>query len=158
MKKLVVLALFSLVACTSTRTIFIVRHAEKIDDSRDPDLSETGQLRAQKLAKILADKSIQEIFSTDYKRTRQTANPLAQLNGITIQIYKPDTLDLFVKRIVKSEKNVLVVGHSNSTLSLLDAMGLAHTIKKIDETDYSNLFIVRLKGSRPKMSLEESKF
>ncbi len=158
MKKLVVLALFTLVACTSTRTIFIVRHAEKIDDSRDPDLSETGKLRAQKLAKILADKSIQEIFSTDYKRTLQTANPLAQLNGITIQIYKPDTLDLFAKRIVKSEKNVLVVGHSNSTLSLLDAMGLVHSIKKIDETDYSNLFIVRLKGSKPKMSLEESKF
>ena len=34
-------------------TVFIVRHAEKIDESTDPNLSPEGRKRAEKLAQIL---------------------------------------------------------------------------------------------------------
>ncbi|MBK6392988.1 MAG: hypothetical protein IPF70_21010 [Saprospiraceae bacterium] len=55
-------------------------------------------------------------------------------------------------------KPILVVGHSNSTLSLLDAMGIQHRMKVISDDDYSNLFKVTISKKGKKKRLEELKF
>ena len=55
--------------------VFLVRHAEKVDQSMDPDLSMEGYRRAGELARVLADAGIERIFSSDYVRTRETAGP-----------------------------------------------------------------------------------
>src|ERR1700680_5096638 len=61
-----------------TRTIFLVRHADKVDDAPDALLSDAGHRRAECLAKMLADVNIQQIYTSDLQRTQQTAAPLAQ--------------------------------------------------------------------------------
>ena len=56
--------------------VVIVRHAEKAaNDPKDPDLSEAGRERAQTLARILKDGHITAIFTTEFKRTQETAAP-----------------------------------------------------------------------------------
>jgi len=44
--------------------VFLVRHAEKVDQSMDPDLSEDGYLRAEALALALADANIEQVHSS----------------------------------------------------------------------------------------------
>jgi phosphohistidine phosphatase SixA len=145
-----------LCSCAPTRSIYLVRHAEKIDSSTDADLSEAGKLRAQTLRQLLIDQGIQSIYSTNFQRTRKTAQPLADALGIAIIPYHTDTIQKFAVRLLQSSGNSLVVGHSNSTINLLDALGVQHKIQKIDETDYNNLFFIKQKGS--KLSLEEKKY
>ncbi|MDX6558989.1 MAG: hypothetical protein QOF72_2038 [Blastocatellia bacterium] len=69
---------------TAQSTIFIVRHGERADSSNDSDLSQAGRVRAEALAKMLKDKNITAIYTTEFKRTQQTAAPLAKVLGITV--------------------------------------------------------------------------
>ena len=73
-------------AC-STTTVYIVRHAEKVNETDTTDLTPGGYVRAAALAETLADKGIDSIFSTPYYRTRQTAQPLAKRMGLQIIDY-----------------------------------------------------------------------
>ena len=68
----------------SQSTIFIVRHAEKADDSKDGELSQTGRARAEALANMLRDSKISVIYTTQFKCTQQTAAPLAKALGLTV--------------------------------------------------------------------------
>ncbi len=154
---LLFLPIWLVFSCQKSSQIYLVRHAEKADTTRDPDLSETGRQRAEKLASLLSNENIEHIYSTNYKRTRQTAAPLSHLNGAEILLYTPDSLNALADKLRNLEGNVLVVGHSNSTLSLMDAMGIKYSLPKIEESDYSNLFKIRKKGKRF-TGLEEMKF
>lgn len=155
--KSILLFIFLLVtACNRTITIYLVRHAEKVDDSRDPDLSEAGKQRAAILADLLKNEKIKEIYTTSFKRTIQTGTPLASMKNIKLETYKADSLKAFANQILKTKRNILVVGHSNTTISLLDALGVEHSIKKIEDNDYNNLFKLLLIGKKKR--LEELKY
>lgn len=156
MKSILFLSILVLFSCQRHSTIFLVRHAEKVDDSRDPDLSEAGKQRAAMLADLLKNENIKEIYTTSYKRTIQTGTPLATMKDIKLKTYKADSLRAFADLLLNTRKNILVVGHSNSTISLLDAMGTEHHIKKIEDSDYSNLFKLVLNGK--KKTLEELRY
>src|SRR5438045_946173 len=84
--------LFSLLLSTATAqsTVFIVRHAEKADASKDTDLSDAGRARAEALAKLLKDANITAIYTTEFKRTQQTAAPLAKDLGLTVTTLPAD--------------------------------------------------------------------
>ena len=61
-------------------TYYLIRHAEKDrSDSanRNPDLNPEGKKRAEKWAEVLKDIELDAVYSTDYKRTIQTAMPVA---------------------------------------------------------------------------------
>lgn len=150
--------LLSLFACKPMVTIYVVRHAEKADSSRDPDLSEAGRIRAARLAELLKNEKITVIYSTNYKRTIQTAVPLSTMTGSPIQFYTPDSLPELVNGLKQLHQNALVVGHSNTTISVLDAFGLSFSGKKIEEGDYSNLFKVTTYPNSKKIRLKELKF
>lgn len=129
-------------ACTTT-DIFLVRHAEKLDESKDPPLTEAGLQRAIDLKDALSEKGISDIYCSDYKRTRQTGQPLANAIQRNMILYTPDTV-LQLVPILRSfhGKRVLVVGHSNTTPALIKALsGVEITI---DHADYDNLFLVQI--------------
>ena len=59
-------------------TVFLIRHAEREDEPRqDPPLSKDGVARSQALARLLSTAGIKAIFTSQYTRTKQTAEPLA---------------------------------------------------------------------------------
>jgi broad specificity phosphatase PhoE len=124
-------------------TIFIVRHAEKADATKDPDLSPAGRARAETLAKVLKDANITAIYVTEFKRTQETAAPLAHALGIEVtMVPAAATADLATK-LKSASGNVLVVGHGNTIPDLMKALGLAAPLNLTD-ADYDNLFIVVL--------------
>lgn len=140
--------LFASCSKQSPKTFYIVRHAEKQLVGNDPELAQSGQLRAKKLAQILADKNIKHIYSTDYIRTHSTAAPTADAAGLTIEIYDPKNHDALVEKIRNLEGNVLVVGHSNTVNQLANYfVGDGEKYGDLTDLEYDYIFEVTLNGS-----------
>ena len=114
--------------------VILVRHAEKADVP-------AGDPRAKSLASMLKDVNLTAIFSTDTKRTRQTAEPVAKRFGLTVQVYDPKDAAGLVDRVKAAAGAVLVVGHSNTIPEALKRLAPAHEVT-IPETEFDNLFIV----------------
>jgi broad specificity phosphatase PhoE len=130
------------------QVIFVVRHAERADTAdggaammaADPDLSAAGKARAESLAAMLKDARIGAIYTTQYKRTKQTADPLARALGLTpVEVNSRDVAAVIEK--LKAGENALIVGHSNSVGAVIKGLGVAEPVTLSDD-DYDNLFIV----------------
>jgi phosphohistidine phosphatase SixA len=143
---LFIIVICTMVQCKSTK-VYIVRHAEKsTNPPKDPDLTAEGRERAQYLATLLKNKEIKSVYSTETRRTMQTAEPFTLQEGLAIQSYKNDTLQKFLYKILDAEQNALIVGHSNSVIRMLTELGLQPSIKEIPENDYDNFYIVTLRA------------
>ena len=161
-KYLLILSVVFFTSCNTT-TYFVVRHAEKEANTMASDvaLSDAGKQRAEALKQLLKDKKIGTVYSTNYIRTKTTAQPLADAVGVTIQVYDPrDTT--FIHRIVNAgnkdkEGNMLIVGHSNTVDDIVNAlMGRKAVPGDLPETQYGDLFVVKKRGK--KFSLDTKHF
>ncbi|WP_162823774.1 phosphoglycerate mutase family protein [Lysobacter sp. TY2-98] len=107
-------------------TFVLVRHAEKADDNaRDPSLSPAGQKRAEKLAKRLRDTPLVAIYASNFRRTQQTAAPVAASQHLTVTTYdaaRPAADFAAELRRKYMTGTVLVVGHSNTIPPLAQAL------------------------------------
>jgi broad specificity phosphatase PhoE len=103
--------------------IYLVRHGEKAAVGKDPDLTLQGTQRAQNIATMLNKTGIAHVFSTPTNRTRQTAQPLAQARGLTVQLYDPAKPQALVAQVKTLAGPVLVVGHSNTLSELVRLFG-----------------------------------
>jgi broad specificity phosphatase PhoE len=118
-----------------------VRHAEKKSTGDDPGLTDVGNERAKALAKTLQDAGISAIVTTTAERTKKTAQPLDDLLPLTAIPVERNKVEQTVR--AKLPGAVLVVGHSNSILQLVQAFrGLEVDDSTIDERIYDNLFII----------------
>lgn len=128
--------------------IFLVRHAERADDGgmvgqEDPHLSEAGRVRASLLARILRDSGLTHIHSTDYLRTRETAAPLAEETGLSVNLYDPLRLEGLVETLRATPGRHLVVGHSNTTPQVVAALG-GEPHSPIRPMEYDRLYLIHL--------------
>ncbi len=126
-------------------TAYLVRHAEKAE-GKDPALTEAGQERAEVLSERLNAAGITAIYSTDYRRTQQTAAPLAKRLEIPIQSYNPRDLQGLVDRLRQSSGTVLIVGHSNTTPELVALLG-GDPGAGMTEKTYDRLYMLLGAGS-----------
>ena len=119
--------------------IYLVRHGEKASIGKDPALTPQGQLRAQNIATTLHRTGIQAIFSTPTTRTLQTAQPLAQQLGLTVEHYDPATPKALVEKVKALHGAVLVVGHSNTLPELVRLFG-GEPGTDIADNEYDRLY------------------
>lgn len=133
-------SLGSVRTAAAQRAIYLVRHAEKIDESRDPSLSAAGQARALRLADLLARAGITAIVTSEYKRTAETARPLATAHKLTPQIIVAKDRPALIARLrSRPDEIVLVVGHSDTLPAILKDLGVAAPPAV---EDYGDLFVV----------------
>jgi broad specificity phosphatase PhoE len=100
-------------------TIIVVRHADRnagmsAGMSSDVPLNSLGEERARQLANVLKDANIRAIYTTEVKRTQQTAEPTAQefhLKPVVIPAKELDALVAQLKALPDNEV-ALVVGHA----------------------------------------------
>ncbi|MDO7887196.1 histidine phosphatase family protein [Hymenobacter cheonanensis] len=134
-------------------TIYLVRHAEKdlTPGLADPPLTPGGEARAQLLARHLAKRHPAALFTTDTRRTRATLAPLAQATGLTPEVYSAREPAALAGRLQQqyAGKTVVVVGHSNTLLPLLAALGVAPLPAEIRDEEYNYLFKVTLRAGQP---------
>ncbi len=131
------------------KLVLVVRHAERADGGSmattaqtDPLLSPSGKARAERLAQMLGEAGITAVYTTEYKRTQDTGQPLADLLKLTITtVTAKDTAGL-VARIRKEQASgvVLVVGHSNTVPDIVKAFG--GPTFTMDEDEFGDLFVV----------------
>lgn len=128
--------------------VYLVRHAEKTRDTEDPGLTAYGKERAVALADILASRGVDRVLSSDFRRTRETAAPLASRFGVEVELYDAEDLESLVRRLRGAEREtILVVGHSNTTPHLVEALG-GDPGPPIEEDEYDRLYRVDLPSGR----------
>ena len=148
MKKIFVLIF--LVASTpswaqESTTFILVRHAEKVlDGTSDPGLTTEGKERANNLLALLQKTTITTIYSTNYKRTKMTIEPLTEAKKLEIDIYDPKNLKEFSSRLLNDDSGgtVVISGHSNTTPALANLLLGEEKFKQFADDDYGNLLIL----------------
>jgi broad specificity phosphatase PhoE len=133
--------------CTATR--YFIRHAEVLDTGgNDPELSETGNVRARALIEMLRHAAIGAIIVTRAKRSRQTAAPLADALQIEPKIVDVDpsqteaNVEAVLAKIVGLPETTatLVIGHSNTLPGITSGLG-APLIPNIEHNEFDHLFM-----------------
>jgi broad specificity phosphatase PhoE len=148
--------IFICLYCLScTRSIYVVRHAEKIASTdslakmmaNDPPLSEAGKVRALVLKEELNNKHIRHIYATNTIRTRSTAEPLSRVKKIKIELYA--NIDSLVQLIRSAKGNVLIVGHSNTVDDIVNKLcGEKKIAADLTDSEYDNLFVIKYRGKK----------
>lgn len=135
----------------ATTTMIFVRHAEKaLTPVDDPALSPAGVARAAELARQMVDADVvagvDAIYSTPYKRTVDTVQPVADKLGLEINLYDPDDNEAVLARILKEHKGkiILVVGHSDTLPTLIADLGASKLVPPIAEFEYDNIYVVAI--------------
>ena len=140
-------------AVESSTTIYLVRHAEKdlTPGLIDPALTPAGRQRALTLRDSLAPRGPVALFTTDTRRTRETIAPLEaalQLTPMSYDAKDPAKLAAIIRRDYANKK-IVVVGHSNTLLPLIEAFGVTRPMREISDERYDYLFEVRLPTGGP---------
>ena len=81
------------------------------------------------------------IYTTEYRRTQETAAPLAQSLGIRPEVVAAGDQRSLVAKIRAQRGNVLVIGHSNTLPQIINALGISARVT-IAESEFDNLFLV----------------
>jgi len=133
-------------ADTTTTTFIVVRHAEKVDASRDPDLSPAGRARAQALAESLEGRELVAIHATEFKRTGQTVAPTASAHALPVGTYaSTQAAAEFAAHLKAAHPRgiVLIAGHSNTVPGIVAALCNCETAPMADH-EYDRLSSIRV--------------
>ena len=128
-------------------SFYLIRHAEKLridKTERNPKLNDKGVLRAEKWKEILKNINLDKIYSTNYKRTIETANPTSKSQNVDITIYSPSNIDYRNFKEINKGKKVLIVGHSNTIPNFVNGLIEEGFYEQIDDLNNSNLYLVNI--------------
>lgn len=154
MKKLILLFVlfFTFVSyAQDVTTYYLIRHAEKQrqnPNDKDPSLTFDGYKRADKWKEVLKNVKFDAVYSTNYNRTKLTAKPTADANNKPILVYNPSNMYSESFKYNTSGKNVLIVGHSNTTPNFVNKILGKEKFKQIDDRNNANLYIVTVIGDK----------
>lgn len=138
---------FCLIGCAAaplptTYTVYLTRHFEKAKLVKDPELTARGLRQAEVFASLLDNKPISTIYSTDYRRTIQSASALASALNQSIQKYNPREPEVLIARVLNNASDQVVVGHSNTIPDLVNRLG--GKSQAIAESEYGVVFAVSI--------------
>ena len=130
-------------------TVILVRHAEKVDNSSDPELSAAGMERANTLVEVVKQARVTSIITTQFRRTRATAAPAAAALGLEPRVITTSGA-AHAREVADTVKAhgggvLLIVGHSNTVPAIIAALGAAAPAP-ICDSEYDDLFVVTLPG------------
>lgn len=143
-------------ASAQKTTIWLVRHTEKADTpATNPPLTSLGQQRAKALLKSLKGDKISAIYVTSFVRTAQTAKPVADKYKLIPQVYNVNDVKSLAAKILQENKgkNVLIVGHSDTLLPTIVALGGDSPFPALNEDDYDMLFKLTVKNGKADLEM-----
>lgn len=124
-------------------TFILVRHAEKASDGTDPELSAEGLQRAQRLSELLKNSNISTIYSTNFKRTRTTVEPLSNKMKVFINSYERMTLEALEDLVRENEgSTILIAGHSNTVPQMANVLLGTNQFQNFPDSEYGTILII----------------
>jgi phosphohistidine phosphatase SixA len=130
-------------------TVYLLRHAEKVDESDESGLTELGRARAEALAGQLAREPIVAVVASQFPRTQLTVTPLAERLGLDVETIDAHAYDDVVARAreLAPGQAAVVSGHSNTVPEIAARLGVTPPLRE-DEVVYGGLWVVRLEDGR----------
>jgi broad specificity phosphatase PhoE len=157
---LLVIALLALAGCATMSppappATYVVRHLNTPAGERDPDLLPEGSRVAALLPAWFERERARPvaIYVSDYKRTRQTAGPLAARLGLQLTLYDPADTPALIARVRAEPGPVLIVGHSNTVPDIVAALDGTRPAPLVHE-DFGDIWRVRPGGATERMRIE----
>jgi broad specificity phosphatase PhoE len=142
-------------------TLVLVRHAEREDSSQDSPLSAAGHARAAALRDALEGTPVDLIVVSQYRRTAETAAPLAASRGMSPRVERlegetPVAAARLAERLAREEggRTVVIVGHSNTIPAMLQVLA-GWDLPELE--GYGDLFVVTVASGVP-ARVERSRF
>jgi len=127
-------------------TVVLVRHAEPRSSGTNPGLTAAGRKRAELLGVMLQDAGVTAVFTSEMRRTQETAHPLAtRLSMVPTVLLGLDSAAHRTRILAVPSGVALVVGHTNTVPPLIAALGAGNTAQ-IAANEFDRLFIVSLDG------------
>jgi broad specificity phosphatase PhoE len=125
---------------------YIMRHLEKAEGN-DPGLTPAGRANAEALHAFLQPRQPGAIYVSRFRRSQETAAPLAARLGLTPKIYDPADTAALVAR-VRAEPNgpVLIVGHSNTVPDIVRQLGGVE-LRPMREDEFGQVWLVHGDGA-----------
>jgi broad specificity phosphatase PhoE len=133
------------------QVVFLVRHGEQASSANgDPPLTEAGQRRARALATLLKDAGLTAIYVSEFQRTMQAAEPLAQALQIEPTHLPRGDIDGLIERLrtQHADGRVLIISHSLTIPHVLKALGHPEEVV-IPREEYDRLFVIVPKPTGP---------
>lgn len=125
-------------------TVIVVRHMEKaVGGGDDPALSDAGNARAERVATVLAATGVDAVFATQYRRTVETATPLAERLSLPLHVYDAGDTEGLIDALNERHRaeTAVVVGHSNTVPAIVEALS-GEDVGPISEDRYGDVFLV----------------
>ena len=150
---LLVIALLAFAGCATMRApappaAYVMRHLNTPAGERDPDLLPEGRRAAALLVGWFARERARPvaIYVSDYRRTRQTAAPLAASLGLTPTVYDPADTPGLLARVRAAPGPALIVGHSNTVPDIVAGLGGTRPAPLVHE-DFGDIWRVGPDGA-----------
>lgn len=144
---------FGAMPAAAESNVYVMRHLNTPAGQADPDLLPEGRRAAEALAAWFQGERPVAIYVTDYKRTRQTAAPLAARLGLTPIVYDPADTPGLIARVRAEHGAVLIVGHSNTVPEIVAALGGARPAPLAHE-DFGDVWRIAPGGATTRMRIE----
>lgn len=145
-----------LAAQQAPTVVIIVRHADKATTpANDPPLTAVGTERAAALATALRQANVSVVMHTPTVRTRETARPTAEMVGVTPEIIPTGPAPVVaaaVREMVARHpgKTILVVGHSNTVMPWIEALG-GPKRENLCDHEYDGLYTLVIGGGQTRL-------
>ncbi len=134
----------------ATTTVVFVRYAETADKAENPGLSPAGRVRARELARVIGSidvvAGVDAIFTTQFRRTQETAEPLASAGQVPVQVVDAEKITGLTQLILKEYKGriVLVITDGDALPLLIREFHGSKRLAPIAAGEYDNLYIVSI--------------
>jgi broad specificity phosphatase PhoE len=123
--------------------VVLLRHAEREAGGTNPSLTAAGRARAKLLASMLAETGIDAIFTSEFKRTKETAAPIAERLGLS-PLELDDDMAAAEQQLRSAGQCVLVVGHTDTVPDLISALGGPPV--EIPDNAFNRLFVLHVRN------------
>ncbi|HOY31183.1 MAG TPA: phosphoglycerate mutase family protein [Bacteroidales bacterium] len=131
-----------LIMSCQTTTIYLVRHAEKKNETDTSSLTGKGVTRSYALRDTMLKKNIRHIYVSTARRTQLTARPTADTLHLTPIIY-PGTQSLIDSlQTYRISTNIFVVAHSNTIPVIIDSLMKAP--QHLPYADFDDFYTVKI--------------
>jgi len=137
--------------------VYVVRHLNTPAGERDPDLLPEGHRTAEALATWFPrGERPRAIYVSDFRRTRQTAAPLAARLRLTPIVYDPADTPALIARVRAESGVVLIVGHSNTVPDIVAQLGGTRPGPLVHE-DFGDIWRVGRDGATTRARIDRAR-
>ncbi|MCU0758692.1 MAG: histidine phosphatase family protein [Steroidobacteraceae bacterium] len=141
---------------TDVSTVIVLRHAEKASfPADDPPLAAEGRARAERLAAMLGGPSdagpVRHVYSSEARRARDTAAPLAARLGVEVETVAGGDVDALVRAVRRDARGEtsVVVGHGDTVPQIVAELADGRLQVTLDEGDHGSMFVVTVSSFGP---------